>query len=173
MENQKNIVLIGLSGVGKTTIARALSKVLNKEFIDTDNLIEEETGMEISEVFSLYGEEYFRGLESKTINRIYKNKNIIIATGGGIVLDKDNIIKLKENGIVVLLESSIENIMKNIRNSNINRPLLNNDDLFQSLKSLYDNRKELYLNAANYVINIDNKLIDDIVYEIFEKCVKI
>lgn len=174
MINLKNIVLIGMSGVGKTTIGKALSKALNRKFIDTDNLIELKMGITIDEIFSLYGEEYFRKLESQIIDELYRDENLIISTGGGIVLNNSNIIKLKENGIIILLESSIENIVNNIKNSNTIRPLINKEeDIYEKVKNMYNIRKDLYLFSSDFIIFVDNKSIDKIVYEILGKCVKI
>lgn len=170
----KNIVLIGMTGVGKTTIGKCLSNVLDKEFVDTDDLIEKKMEMKIPNIFTQYGEEYFRSLESDVIDMIYKDHKLIISTGGGIVLNKDNINKLKENGMIVLLESSIETIINNIENSFGNRPLLNNEEnMISNITALYEKRKILYFDSANIIINVDNKSIEDIVYEIIDKCVKI
>ncbi len=174
MINLRNIVLIGMSGVGKTTIGKALSKALNRKFIDTDNLIELKMGITIDEIFSLYGEEYFRKLESQIIDELYRDENLIISTGGGIVLNNSNIIKLKENGIIILLESSIENIVNNIKNSNRIRPLLNKEEnIYEKVKKMYNSRKNLYFFSSDFIIFVNHKSIDEIVYEILRRCVKI
>jgi len=170
----KNIVLIGMSGVGKTTIGEALSTALSRKCIDTDSIIEEKIKLTINEIFSKYGEEYFRKLESSIIEQIYKDERLIISTGGGIVLNNNNIKKLREIGVIILLESSIDNIIKNIKTSNNKRPLLNGEEsIVGKLKTMYNNRKELYYSAADFVIFVDNKSVDEIVYEILTKCVKI
>lgn len=173
MDSLKNIVLIGMSGVGKTTIGDALSRALNREFLDIDILIERQTNISIENIFSIHGEVYFRELESNIVKQIYQDKNLIISTGGGIVLVKDNIDRLRENGIIVLLEGTIDYIINNIKKSKNNRPLLNGVDIQDKVKSLYNNRKELYLSAGDFIVLVNNKSVDEIVYEIIERCVKI
>ena len=173
MDSLKNIVLIGMSGVGKTTIGDALSRALNREFLDIDILIERQTNISIENIFSIHGEVYFRELESNIVKQIYQDKNLIISTGGGIVLVKDNIDRLRENGIIVLLEGTIDYIINNIKKSKNNRPLLNGVDIQEKVKSLYNNRKELYLSAGDFIVLVNNKSVDEIVYEIIERCVKI
>lgn len=173
MNSLKNIVLIGMSGVGKTTVGDALSRALNREFLDIDSLIEREANTSIENIFSIYGEVYFRELESNIVKQIYQDKNLIISTGGGIVLVKDNIDRLRENGIIVLLEGTIDYIINNIKKSKNNRPLLNGVDIQEKVKSIYNNRKELYLSAGDFIVLVNNKSVDEIVYEILERCVKI
>ncbi|CAK7014790.1 hypothetical protein CIW83_07675 [Tissierella sp. P1] len=170
----KNIVLIGMSGVGKTTIGKTLSKVLDRRFVDTDELIERKMETDIEKIFSLYGELYFRKLENQIIDELYQEENLIISTGGGIVLNDNNIVSLKKNGVLILLESSIENIVNNIKKSKTVRPLLNDErDLYIKTKIMCDSRKELYLSAADFIVCVDGKSIDEIIYEILRKCVKI
>lgn len=171
--NLKNIVLIGMTGVGKTTIGEALSRTSDRSFLDLDNEIERKTKMSIEEIFSLYGESYFRRLESDVVGQLYQDKNLIVSTGGGIVLDKGNIERLRATGIIVLLEGSIDYIINNIKRSKINRPLLNDMDIEETLKYMYNSRKELYLSAADCTVLVDNKSVDEIVYEILFRCVKI
>lgn len=169
----KNIILIGMSGTGKTTVGKNLSSKLGMEFLDTDIFIEQMEKNKIEDIFSLYGEEYFRRLESCAIDKLYEKENIIISTGGGMILS-DKFIKLKEKGIAILLESSIDNIVNNIKNSTPVRPLLNNqENLYERINTLYNNRKKTYKFLADFTIFVDNKSIDLIVYEILEKCVKI
>ncbi|WMM26930.1 shikimate kinase [Tissierella sp. MB52-C2] len=169
----RNIILIGMSGSGKTTVGKSLSMKLGMEFLDTDIFIEKKEKLKIEDIFSLYGEEYFRRLESNTIDELYERENIIISTGGGMVLN-NNIIKLRENGIIILLESSIDNIINNIKKSTTVRPLLNSqEDIYERVNNLYENRKEIYKSLADFTICVDNKSIDLIIYEISERCVKI
>lgn len=174
MVKLKNIVLIGMSGVGKTTIGKSLSIVLNRRFVDTDNLIENKKAMKIEEIFKTYGEDYFRKLEFQIVKELYKEENLIISTGGGIVLNSNNITMLKENGIIIFLESSIDNLVNNIKKSTTKRPLLDNGkDIYNDMKIMYNNRKKLYLSSSEFIIFVDGKSIDEIVYEILRRCVKI
>ena len=170
----KNIVLIGMSGVGKTTIGQYLSKALDRELIDMDNIIRQKLGISIEEIFSSYGELYFRGLEYNLIQEIYKKEDKIISTGGGIVLESENMVRLKENGIIILLDGSVDTIANNLGRSTTIRPLLNDKDNIRiEIEKLYNSRKELYLSSADFTISVENKTIDKIIYEILDKCVKI
>lgn len=170
----KNIVLIGMSGVGKTTIGKALSKTLARELIDMDNVIVDKMGIDIKDIFSLYGESYFRNLENNLIMGICEKEDVIIATGGGVVLESTNMVRLKKKGIVIFLEASIDTIVNNLKGSTTVRPLLNDmEDIVSDAKELYNIRKSLYLSSADFIISIDNKSIDEIIYEILKKCVKI
>lgn len=170
----KNIVLIGMSGVGKTTIGKALSIALDRKFIDTDSLIEEESGISINDIFTIYGEDYFRKLECRVISELYEEENLIISTGGGIVLNNTNITMLKEKGILILLESSVESIVNNIKDDVNVRPLLNNKgNIYKKVEEMYNSRKRLYISSADFVVFVDGKSIDEIIYEILRRCVKI
>lgn len=162
-----------MSGVGKTTIGEALSKATDRKFVDIDNIIEIKTKMSIENIFSLYGEVHFRKLESDIVEQFYQYENLIISTGGGIVLDSDNVKRLRANGIIVLLEGSIDYIINNIKKSKTKRPLLSGEDIQEKLKSMHNNRKSLYLSAADFIVLVDNRSVDEIVYEILERYVKI
>lgn len=163
-----------MSGVGKTTIGEILSKDLNRKFVDMDHFIINKMDMEIEDIFSLYGESYFRKLESNVAKDISDYENTIISTGGGIVLNSKNIINLKKRGIIVFLEASIDTITNNLRSSTTIRPLLSDsENLDGNTKKLYDSRKKLYLSSADFIISVDNKSIRKIAYEVLEKCVKI
>lgn len=163
-----------MSGVGKTTIGKSVSAILNRKFIDTDKLIEDRANMTIEKIFSVYGEDYFRQLEFKVIDELYGEENLIISTGGGTILNNNNVIKLKKNGILILLDSSIDNIVNNINRSSNTRPLLNvKEDLYKRVETLYNLRKDLYRLSSDYIICVNDKSIDEIVYEVLTKCVKI
>lgn len=170
----KNIVLIGMSGTGKTTIGMELSKILKLDFIDTDMLIEERLGISIEKIFNKYGEKYFRTIESKIVAEIGNREGLIISTGGGIILREKNLIKLKKKGVLILLESSIENIVKNLKKSKVVRPLLHKgNDIYKEVENMYETRKELYHFAADYIVHVNNRSIDNIIYEILQLCDKI
>lgn len=165
----KNIVLIGMSGSGKSTVGEYIAKELNSDFLDTDDIIVSNTGKSIEYIFSNYGEEYFRELERLTINSLEHREDMVIATGGGIVLNPKNIERLRHNGIVFLLNGSIDTLYKNISSPNSlneERPLLKQGDLKLELQKIYNNREELYLNSGEYIIFIDNKTVDEIGNEI-------
>lgn len=168
--NHKNIVLIGMSGVGKTTIGKYIAEKNNMEFMDTDDIIVSNNNNSIDNIFETYGEGYFRDLEREVTEDISNNKGMVISTGGGVVLDKQNIYNLKKNGIVFLLSATIDNIFDNMKSSykrDDKRPLLkDSSDLKQSLKKLYEDRKQLYFSSADYIVDVDNRKVSQIGDEI-------
>lgn len=147
MQEKQNIVLIGMPTSGKSTIGKLLAHQLNKNFIDTDEEIVQYTKMDIKTIFQQYGEAYFRKLESQIIKNIASKNNYIIATGGGIILNTNNINYLKQNGKIYFLNKSLHNLF-----CTDDRPL---SSTFDDLKRLYDNRYPLYLNSCDEVINAD------------------
>ncbi len=162
-----NVVLIGPSGIGKTTIGNYISKVLNLELIDTDAWIEKSEGKSIEEIFKYNGEKYFRKLEKKLVRDIYYKENKIISTGGGIILNSVNMKLLQKKGLVFLLYGSVETIVNNIEFSNINRPLIDcQDSIYTGVKELLNDRKNMYFEYSDYVIYVDNKSIKEIGDEI-------
>ncbi|MFH0703143.1 MAG: shikimate kinase [bacterium] len=163
----KNIILIGLMGCGKTTIGRLIAEKLNKKFVDTDELIEKEMQKNINEIFKLYGENFFRELESKIIKKITLEINQVISTGGGIVEIPENIECLKQNSMIFYLYAPVEELFRRIKNEN-NRPLLKNDNPLETLEKLL-NKRERFYNRANIKINTVNKEFDKIISEIIRE----
>ncbi|QIB25998.1 shikimate kinase [Caloranaerobacter azorensis] len=163
---KNNIVLIGFMGTGKSHVGRYISKKLNMEFYDTDNIIEKKYGCSISYIFERYGENYFRKIESEVISNVSQNRNIVISTGGGVVLDKSNIEMLKKNGVIFLLDGSFDTIVNNLYGNVEKRPLLKGTDWKKKANELFLRRKKLYYNSADYIIGIDNKKGNAIAEEI-------
>jgi shikimate kinase len=151
---------------GKTTVGKLISEKLNKEFIDTDKLIEKSTGMKISDIFEKFGEKYFRYLESNIVKEVYNKKDLVIATGGGIVLNSENIKLLKRRGILFLLEGSVDSIVRNLNNSKIERPLVKEKNIKERVLYLLRKRKDFYAKSKDFVINIDNKTPNKVAEEI-------
>lgn len=151
----KNIVLIGMPGSGKTTIGYELSKKLTMNFIDVDSYIEENEKMTISDMFDI-SEDYFRQIECKYIARLSKLNSTVIATGGGVIKNQNNIFLLKNNSIIVYINRKIDDIMKDIDTSK--RPLLK--DGKDRLKDLYNERHHLYKKNCDIEIINDSGLID-------------
>ena len=146
LESQtKNIVLIGMPGCGKSSIAKILSQQLNRESIDVDSEIVKKDGRSIPTIFSESGEEYFRAIEKETLKEIGVLTGKIIATGGGVVKDDDNYFALKQNGIIVWIDREVEKLATD------GRPL--SKDL-SAVKQLYNDRKALYEKFAD--IKIEN-----------------
>jgi len=144
-----NIVLTGMRGTGKTTIGTTLAEKLEMEFIDTDKEIEKQEGKKISELVAEYGWEYFRNLEKAMAKKVGELDNYVISTGGGIILDDENVKALKKNGIFVLLTGNIEILVERIQKS-LERPKLteNNNDL-DEMKEVWEERKDLYMQCAD------------------------
>ena len=148
----KNIVLIGMPGCGKSTIGYRMSQKINYSFFDADKYLEEKENRIISNIFSKEGEEYFRKLETKYLEDLSKKEQIIISTGGGAVKKKENIDILKQNGIIIFLDRTIEDISKE---NHENRPLLQN---IENLWKLYDERINLYRKYADIIIKNDDDM---------------
>ncbi len=164
----KNIILIGFMGSGKTTFGKKLSKILNKKFIDTDLYIEEAENMKITEIFEKKGEDYFRQKETETANMISLKQDLVVATGGGIIKNPSNMEKLKENGIVVYLQSTPENILNNIGKDN-SRPLLQGNNKLGKIKTLLEQRLPLYEKYADIKIDVSSKNISQNINAIINK----
>lgn len=153
-----NIVLIGMPGSGKTTISKLLSEKLNMEVLDTDLLIVQKEQREIPDIFAKDGEKYFRETEKEIIKEVSLNHEKIISTGGGVILNKENVLNLKANGIIIYLDRDIDNIVKDFEN----RPLAKNKN---DLVKLYNERIDLYKSSADYSID-NNSDIEETVNKI-------
>lgn len=166
INTNKNIVIIGMPGCGKTTIGSMLAKKVNMNFIDIDIYIEEKEERSISELFS-HGEEYFRKIESSVVEEVSNNISTVIATGGGVIKSYSNIKELNENGIIIFINRSVEDIVSDIDISS--RPLLK--DKKEKIYTLFEERYALYKKYCDYEIINDVKL-DEVVDRIIE-CINI
>lgn len=162
--NISNIVLVGFMGTGKTSVGIKLAKALSMSFIDTDDIIENDYKMSISDIFALHGEEYFRDLESAVVEKVCKLNGYIIATGGGIVKREMNIKKLKESGVVFCLSASPEIILQRTSGDN-HRPLLRVEDPINQIKRMLSERKQFY-ECADYNIDTSDLNIDQVAEKI-------
>ena len=159
VKEKLNIVLIGMPSCGKTTIGKILSKKLNKELFDIDSLIVDKVGMEIKDYMKLNGEKSFREVESSIVSEVSKGNNSIISTGGGVILDKKNIINLKQNGLILFIDRSLKNLTPTD-----SRPLTSN---FSDLEKKYNERINLYREYADVIVD-NNKFIEDAINKIME-----
>jgi shikimate kinase len=156
MDYSGNVFLVGPMGVGKTTIGRALAERMKLDFFDSDQEIEAATGADIPWIFDVEGEQGFRQREVKMINLLSGRKNIVLATGGGAVLDKKNRKRLKKRGLVVYLRASIkQQIDRTARDRH--RPLLQNGNPEQTIKDLMVVREPLYLEVADVVVDTNRR----------------
>jgi shikimate kinase len=151
-----NIVLIGYRCSGKTEVGKILARELEKDFLDTDELIEDNAGCSIEAIISRDGWNHFREIEKSLIEKVSRRNNLIIATGGGVVMDEDNLKNLKKNAWIVWLngESEVlrERMDKEQRSGKI-RPSLTGEDPLEEIKQVMDVRIPLYEKAANLVVN--------------------
>lgn len=143
----KPVALIGMMGSGKTTIGKSLAKKLAWQFVDTDIVIQAKTGQTIPQIFEEHGEDSFREFEEQTLKEmIADHEPKVIATGGGIVKSFKNLNLLKGRTHLIWLKAEPEILYERIK-EDTNRPLLQNSNPLQTLKSLYDSRKDLYAQA--------------------------
>ncbi len=158
--NEKiNVVLIGMPGSGKTTVGKILAEKLGKTFVDTDDLISGEYG-NISDIFAEKGENFFRDIESVAVKRAALQNGMVIATGGGAVLRRENVEYLKHNGVIFFLDRAVEDIIPTD-----DRPLSRD---VESLRKLYRERYHIYRRACDERIFNDED-INDTVIKIMEK----
>ena len=160
---KKKIVLVGMTGVGKTTIGRVLSKILRRAFVDIDFEVEKASGQKIHHIFEKYGEDEFRKIEKKILYRFLKTeKNLVISTGAGILGDQKTINIIKKNGVCIFLDIKINNLVERLNNNFKSRPLLKNGNLRENLENMIKKRIQNY-EQAHIIIPIDGLSIPDIV----------
>ena len=159
MTYKKNIVLLGMMGVGKSAIGKIISKKINMDFFDIDKIIENSYKLKIKDIFKIKGESFFRNLEeNKTLN-ILEKKNSVISLGGGAFINKKIRHKVLVNAKSFWLNISIEEIKKRLKN-NKNRPLINLYGV-NSVEKIINERKKFY-SQANYQINCDKLSLNQI-----------
>jgi len=165
-DNQTNVVLVGPMGSGKTSVGRRLACVLKRDFFDSDFEIVARTGVAIDHIFDVEGEEGFRKRETKMLAELCEIKNIVIATGGGIVIKQENRELLKKNSFVVYLSSSIEQLVMRTAKSK-SRPLLErSNNRKKTIRDLVEKREPLYQEVADVVIDTTGKKLYAIINEI-------
>jgi len=158
MKGAHNIFLVGLMGVGKTTVGRQLARALRLPFEDSDREIEARTGVSIPVIFDREGEVGFRLREKAVIDELTARKGLVLATGGGVVLDAENRAYLKARGCVIYLRAPVEVLV--IRTAHeYNRPLLKGIDPHVRLRQLLEVREPLYREVADVVLDTSNRSI--------------
>lgn len=146
----KNIAFIGFMATGKTSTGAALARALSWNFIDTDKFIEQKMGMSVADIFSRYGEKRFRAEEKQAISEIAGLPFHVISTGGGAVLDRENVLKLKDTSVLVCLTASPEVIYERIRRDG-SRPLLASKNPYERIVELLKARESYYDCADLYI----------------------
>ncbi len=168
MQNPRNIFLIGPMGVGKSTIGRQLAALMGMEFEDTDHEIQRRTGVDISTVFDFEGEEGFRRREKQVVDELTMRSGLVLATGGGVVLDPDNRRSLSGRGVVIYLSCSPEQQYRRTKRDR-NRPLLQTEDKMSKLKNLMDEREPLYQEMADLVVSTEKRSANVVAKEIVKR----
>jgi len=164
-----NVILIGYRCTGKSSVGERLSQVLHLPFYDTDTLIEKLTGKTIREMVDERGWESFRKKEKEIIKSLTTTDESIIATGGGAVMDQENVNILKKNGVLIWLTADIDTIIQRMQddaNSIKQRPPLFHDDFLQETKSMLEERIPVYSRLADFSIDTTGKGIDEIALQI-------
>jgi shikimate kinase len=162
-----SVALIGLMGTGKTAAGKLLAEKLNKRFVELDAYIENKAGKSVNEIFG-DGEIAFREMEIAAVKEISTNKNQVIACGGGVVLNRINIDRLKQDAVIVYLTASPGVIMKRTM-GDTGRPLLNTPDRLQRINDLLKFRRPLYERAADITVGTSRSNIEAVVAEIIDK----
>ncbi|MDD5604693.1 MAG: shikimate dehydrogenase [Dehalococcoidales bacterium] len=152
-KSKNSVVLIGFMGSGKTTVARILAGKTGKRLIELDRLIEINAGISIPEIFSIRGETEFRELEIAAIKEVSGVNNQVISCGGGVILNKINIDRLKENGVVVYLEVNPDEIMSRMQSQSVEKPVLKNPGDLDEVRELLSFREPFYRAYADIIIN--------------------
>jgi shikimate kinase len=156
-------------GAGKTTVGKLLAEKLSLRFIDTDELIEKKAGMPVSEIFKTYGEDRFRDMETEVLKDVVSEGNVVVSSGGGIVVREDNREVLKNGAFVVYLKADATEILSRVSSERGKRPLLNVDDPQAEIERLLKIRQPLYENVSDIIVDTTNmdiiKITELIIYE--------
>lgn len=160
----KNIVLTGFMGTGKSSVGKVLAERLGYKFCDLDTVIMGETGLSINDIFAEHGEARFRALESRAVQRVASKQGMVIATGGGAVIDPENRRLLRASGVVVNLCAPPELILERLR-SESDRPLLKDDRSLEKIEAMLHEREPFYADA-DIRIDTAGKKVEDVAQEI-------
>ena len=160
----ENIALVGFMGVGKSAVGRALARRLRRRFVDLHAVIEKSEGSKIREIFARRGEPYFRALEKQTLSDVLSASGQVIATGGGVVMDEENLQLLKEKSRLVGLTAGVDDLLRRVgRNSK--RPLLRGGNVRARMEELLSQRQHRY-EQAEIIVDTSGLTIDEVVERI-------
>ena len=173
MRASRNLFLVGLMGAGKTTVGRQLARRLGKRFLDSDHEIEERTGVKVATIFEIEGEAGFRARESRVIEELAQAEDLVLATGGGVVLDPGNRARLAARGFVIYLHAQPRDLWQRTRQDK-SRPLLQGVDPLARLEELYAIRDPLYREIADIVVDTGRQgvgaLVTRVLGELPDEC---
>jgi shikimate kinase len=162
----QNIALVGFMATGKSAVGRNLARKLHRRFVDLDALIEKAEGRKVREIFAEKGESYFRRLEKQTLEQILSEQGQIIATGGGIILDEDNLVLLRQKSLLIGLTASTDVLVGRVARSS-NRPLLKGADMRARIEELLQQRQSRYA-QADVSIDTSGLTINQVVEKILD-----
>jgi shikimate kinase len=163
-----NIFLIGMPGAGKTTVGKALAKQLALRFVDADKELVSRTGVSIATIFEIEGEPGFRAREVELISKLVLERGIVLATGGGAILDANNRKSLRQHGAVVYLQAELAELRERTRRDT-KRPLLQGNDPEEVLSALLQAREPLYNETAHIVVNASRENIGRLAQQIVDE----
>jgi shikimate kinase len=164
-----NIVLIGYRGAGKSTVGKMLAARIKKKFVDADDLIEKDVGISISEIVQSKGWQHFRELEKETIEEICKGDHLVIAPGGGAVLDPANVRALRKNGIIIWLKAEVETLHRRVINdprTAISRPSLTGKGDLEDFQEVVSIRNAYYAEAADAEVDTSKLSLEEVMERI-------
>ena len=162
-----HVVLIGPMGAGKSSLARQLSRLTSRRWVDTDRMVTDRTGLAITELFERHGEEEFRRLESEALFSLAEHRRLIVATGGGIVTRPENHLALRSLGCVVFLNATLEVLFERV-SRNQRRPLLHTADPEGTLRNIVAQRLPLYEACANLTVDTSNGTHEGLAHEVLD-----
>jgi shikimate kinase len=162
----ENVYLVGFMGTGKSVVGKKLAAKLKAKFLDLDSLIEEKQGRRIQDIFAKEGEPHFRKLEKENLREISRKDGLVIACGGGIVLDKDNIELMRSSGKMICLSTRPEVIFQRVK-GHAHRPLLNVEDKEKKITEVLKARQPFY-NLAHISIDTSDSSVEQVVEKILE-----
>jgi shikimate kinase len=168
MNRSQNIFLVGPMGAGKSAVGRQLARLLHLDFVDSDEEIESRTGVDIPFIFEKEGEAGFRKREAKVIDDMTRRDRIVLATGGGAVVDSANRNHLGARGLVIYLHTTVDQQLARTRKGR-DRPLLENDDPRAVLEALMEAREPIYREVADLTVETDGRKVKAVVSEILDK----
>jgi shikimate kinase len=167
MNTPKNLFLIGPMGAGKSAVGRQLARLLHLDFIDSDDEVEARTGVDIAFIFEKEGEEGFRKREVKVIDELSQKSGVVLATGGGVVMDPDSRNRLGARGFVVYLRTSVKQQLERTQRGR-ERPMLGSGDREKVLRELTEARDPLYNEIADLIVDTDGRRVQKVAKEIFD-----
>lgn len=162
------VILIGMRGVGKTTTGTALADILDQDFVDLDQEIIRMEGKSVPEIVEAEGWEGFRKKEQQALHTYIEKDDLVLATGGGILMYFDNAEQLKDQGEIILLTASPETMAKRIGDSD--RPSLTGKSITEELSEIWKEREETYHNYANHIVDTEGKTPEEVAREISLRC---